>query len=87
MSDVRDHVLGRSFGIIVRLCHLVVLFELSHTLNNSLLITDNEVTRVTSHHLEVKVNMLSGTALGFMLTMLWEAKNLAASTSEKFLLR
>ena len=45
------------------------------------------VTRVTGHQLEVKVNMLSGTALGFMLAMRWEAKNSAAFTMEKFLLR
>ena len=42
---------------------------------------------MTGHQVEEKVNMWSGTALGFMFPMLWEAKNLAASAIEKFLLR
>ena len=42
---------------------------------------------MTNHQLEVKVNIWSATSNCLMVGMLWEEKNLTASSLEKFLLR
>ena len=42
-----DYIPGRSFGVVMRLCNLVVFSQLSQTLNYSIFITDDVMTRVT----------------------------------------